>query len=332
MMSNSVFAPRHVYFPATEHTTTVIYLHDRNSTGPELAEHFARSVTSSEKTLYRHFPGTRWVFPSARAKHFYWTQADRQQLSQNNKDNTTEWFQLKSPTDVQLVAAQQLATLQESTSYILRIIDDELERVGRNPRRIFLAGIGQGMALGLVVLLCVHHQLGGFVGLNGWIPFGEDLASLIDQARVEEAGSFFKSNFIAAAQQTYIQQRQQQSMKSDTSATPDSVHSSPKPFAQPIAEVTVQKVAVPEHVKTIPLILSDSQEETQLTDPVLGAQAFDLMKQIGFLNISWKPSQVRDQERSGQGGERDDFDLPSLKVPDELKDMIGFFEDLRLAV
>ncbi|EED22282.1 conserved hypothetical protein [Talaromyces stipitatus ATCC 10500] len=213
-MSNSVFAPRHVYFPEGKHQTTVIFLHDRDSTGPELADYFAKSTTTSGKNLYQHFPNTRWVFPSARAKHFYWTEADRRQLYRNNKDNTTEWFQMASLENVQLESPQQLMTVQESASYILRIIDDELKRVDNNPQKVFIAGIGQGAALGTVVLLCVHHQLGGFVGINGWMPFAETLTGLLERNQVDEAAGFFKSTFIAAAQQAYIQQQRQQQVRS----------------------------------------------------------------------------------------------------------------------
>lgn len=273
-MSNSVFAPRHVYFPANKHKTTVIFLHDRNSTGPELAAYLAETSMASGGTLFQRFSSTRWVLPSARAKHFYWTEEDRQQLSQTNKVNTTEWFQLPSLTDVQLTSPQQLASLQESASYILRIIDDEIARVGGNPENVFLTGIGQGMALGLVVLLCMHHRLGGFVGLNGWMPFAETLSVLLERNQVEEAGGFFKSEFIAAAQQAYFRQRQQQQA---SSASPS-----------PQLAAAESRVVVPAHVKHIPIFVSHSQRGTRSPKPELGTQALRLIKQMGFSHASWK--------------------------------------------
>jgi predicted esterase len=302
-MSNSVFAPRHVYFPANEHKTTVIFLHDRNSTGPELAAYLAESSTASGETLYQQFPSTRWVLPSARAKHFYWTEEDRQQLSQTDKDNTTEWFQLSSLTDIQLTSPQQLASLQESASYILRIIDDEIALVGGDPEKVFLAGIGQGMALGLVVLLCIHHRLGGFVGLNGWMPFAETLSVLLERNQVAEAGGFFKSEFIAAAQQAYFRRRQQQQA---SSASP-----SPQP-----AEAE-SRVVVPTHVKHIPVFLGHSQRGTRPPKPELGTRALVLIKQMGFSQASWKIYPGREQ-----GEETNDGDIS--------KQLGGCFRDLGL--
>ncbi|OKL56006.1 hypothetical protein UA08_08676 [Talaromyces atroroseus] len=304
-MSNSVFAPRHVYFPANEHKTTVLFLHDRNSTGPELADCLARSLTASGETLYQHFPSTRWVLPSARAKHFYWTAEDRQQLSQINKDNTTEWFHMPSLTDIQLTSSQQLASLQESASYVLRIIDDEIAQVGGDPQKVFLVGIGQGMALGLVVLLCTHHQLGGFIGLNGWMPFAETLSILLKQNQVEEAGGFFKSKFIAVAQQTYLQQA-------------GAAFPSPQPTT---AESTV---VVPVHVKHIPVFLSHSQKGTGPIKPELGIEALRLIEQMGFSQASWKTYPGRDE------GEETNESVFPLDMPEQLRDVIGFFQELRL--
>lgn len=321
-MSNSVFPPRHVYFPENEHETTVIFLHDRNGTGPELADYFAKSTGSSGKTLYEHFPRTRWVFPSARAKHFYWTEADRRQLVQNNKDSTTEWFELSSLENVQLELPEQLTTLQESATYILRIIDEEIERIkriGGNSQNIFIAGIGQGAALGPVVLLCVHHELGGFVGLDGWMPFAETLSSLLEQNQVDEAGGFFKSTFIATAQQAYIQQQKQQ--QAWTTYNASSAHPS-SPDVQPAdqcadTEVVASKVVVPEQVKSMSICLGSSQGCSQLGKPELVAQAVRVLKRIGFSQISWKP------EPENLGKEE--------ATPEQVEEMVSFFKDLNLA-
>ncbi|RAO67846.1 uncharacterized protein BHQ10_003858 [Talaromyces amestolkiae] len=329
-MTNSVFPPRHVYFPENEHETTVIFLHDRNGTGPDLADYFAKS-TGTSGTLYEHFPRTRWVFPSARAKNFYWTEADRRQLIQNNKDNTTEWFELASLENVQLESPEQLTTLQESATYILRIIDDEIERikqVGGSSQNIFIAGIGQGAALGLVVLLCVHHELGGFVGMDGWMPFAETLSGLLDQNQVDEAGGFFKSTFIAAAQQAYIQQQKQQQKQQqawttyNASSTHPSAHPSP-PGKQPDdqraeTEVTASRVVVPEHVKYTGICFGRSQRRSQLDKPELLDQAVSILKQIGFFRISWKP----EQENLGK----------EEAAPEQVEEMANFFKSLNLAV
>jgi predicted esterase len=333
-MSNSVFPPRHVYFPENEHETTVIFLHDRNSTGPELADYFAKSTSTSRKTLYEHFPSTRWVFPSARAKHFYWTQADRQQLVQNKKDNTTEWFELASLKNVQLESPEQLKTLQESATYILRIIDDEIERiksVGGSSQKIFIAGIGQGAALGLVVLLCVYHELGGFVGMDGWMPFAETLASLLEQNQIDKAGGFFKSTFIAAAQQAYIQQQKQQ--QAWTAYNPSSAHP-PLPSAQTAdkpaeTEAIASNVVLPEHVKSMGIFIGYSQGHGQLGKPELVAQAVSVLKRIGFPRISWPEPEHNAKEDIKASGDDNTAVLP-FGTPEQLEEIVGFFKHLNL--
>lgn len=333
-MSNSVFPPRHIYFPGSKHETTVIFLHERNSTGPELADCFAKSATTSGKSLYEHFPSTRWVFASARAKHFYWTQADRRLLVQNNKDSTTEWFELASLDNVQLESPEQLATLQESATYILRIIDDEIDRikrVGGNSQNIFIAGIGQGAALGLVVLLCVHHELGGFVGMDGWMPFAETLSKLLEQNQIDEAGGFFKSTFIAAAQQAYIQQqKQQQAWVTYNSSSADTSAPSVQPADQPAqTEVVASRAVVPEHVKSMGVFLSRSQGRSQLGEPELRAQAASVLKQMGFSRISWEPEpEIVSKEKEASG---DNTSIVPKGTSEQLEEIVGFFKKLKLA-
>lgn len=333
-MSNSVFPPRHVYFPKNEQEATVIFLHDRNSTGPELAEHVAKSAGTSGKTLYEHFPATRWVFPSARAKHFYWTQADRRQLVQSNKDNTTEWFELASLGNVQLESPEQLTTLQESATYILRIIDDEIERIkraGGNSQNIFVAGFGQGLALGLVVMLCVHHELGGLVGMDGWMPFAETLSGLLEKSQVDEAGGFFKSTFIAAAQQAYVQQQKQQQAwtaynTSSAHPLPPVVQSRERPAE---TEVVTSKAVLPEHVKNMGICLGCSQGRSQLSKPELVAHAVGVLKRIGFSRISWNPEPEKFSKEE-EAGEHDNTAFP-FGTPRHVDDMVGFFRFLNLA-
>jgi hypothetical protein len=279
--------------------------------------------------MYEQFPSTRWVFPSARAKHFYWTQADRQQLVQNKKDNTTEWFELASLESVQLESPEQLTTLQESVTYILRIIDDEIERikrVGGSSQKIFIAGIGQGAALGLVVLLCVYHELGGFVGMDGWMPFAETLASLLEQNQIDKAEGFFKSTFIAAAQQAYIQQQKQR--QAWMAYNPSSAHP-PLPSPQTAdqqTEVVASKIVVPEHVKSMVVCLGHSQGRSQLGKPEVVGQAVTILKRIGFCRISWpEPGHLDKEEEASVHDNTVVF--PS---PEQVEKLFDFLGDLNL--
>lgn len=265
--------------------------------------------------MYEQFPSTRWVFPSARAKHFYWTQADRRQLAQNNKDNTTEWFELASLEKVQLESPEQLTTLQASATYILRIIDDEIghiKSVGGGSQKIFIGGVGQGAALALVVLLCLHHQLGVYVGMDGWMPCAETLSSLLNQNQIGAAGCFFKSSFIAA------QQNRQQARTADPSP-------SGTQFGEQPAEILASKVVVPEHVKSMVVCLSRSQ----LGKAGLVDNAVSILNGIGFYPIFWNldPEHIGKEEEAR--GHDNTVVFPA--TPEQVEKLVNFFKNLNLA-
>jgi len=80
---------------------------------------------------------------------------------------------------------QQLVGLHESVIYFLRIMDEEIRLLNGNAEKILLAGIGQGMALGFVALLCTQRKLGSFIGVNGWIPFSRTLTAFLKKGRID---------------------------------------------------------------------------------------------------------------------------------------------------
>jgi predicted esterase len=306
-MSNSVYPPQHVYFSENEHETTVIFLHDRNSTGPKLADHLAKSTSPSGKTFYEHFQNTRWVFPSARGGSFYWTEADRRRLAQDNKDNTTDWFKLASLENVQLKSPPTI--LEDSVKYIIRIIDNEIERikrVGGGSEKVFIAGMGQGAALGLVVQLCVHQEPGVYVGMDGRMPFAQTLSGLLKQNQIDEAGKFFESTLSPA------QENQQQAR---TAHPPPS---GTQPVYQPAETgVAAATLTVPEHVKRMPVFLGRSQ----LGEPELVAETVSFLEGIEFC-----PEHLSKEE---EASEHDDTAVFPI-TPELVEKLVDFFKKLNV--
>ncbi|KAL1985855.1 hypothetical protein VTN96DRAFT_7347 [Rasamsonia emersonii] len=304
-----LFPPRHVYFPSTpKHTSTVILLHARGSNGPDLAFELATSYSSAGKTIFDHFPSTRWVFPSARARHYYWSQ--EQQF--RGEDNLPEWFELESAD----YPHQPIPGLQDSVSYILRIVDEEVRRLEGNADRVFIGGVGQGMAVGLVALICAQRKLGGFVGAKGWIPFAGTLSSLLEKGEMDQAGVVLKT--ITFGQQ---QQQQQQAPGQQLSILP--LPSQPQPQPPPSLDVYSGKaISGPLHVKETPVFLSHD-EDNRLVDIGLGKTAHDTLQRLGFSELSWKtyPGGIHDSH-----GHRRQW----LKEPKQLDDIVQFLGDKHL--
>ncbi|KAJ5938859.1 hypothetical protein N7466_001993 [Penicillium verhagenii] len=166
------FPEPHIQAPANEHTHTAILLHGRGSNGPEFATEIFSSVTSQGKNLCDSLPNFRWVFPSS---------GDR--WSTRFEESMPSWFDAYSLDNIEENKDKQIEGLRESVVYILDLLDREIERVGGDPRRIYLGGISQGMAITLWTFLCapgrIQRPLGGILGFCGWLPFSEDAENLI---------------------------------------------------------------------------------------------------------------------------------------------------------
>ncbi|KAL9626197.1 MAG: hypothetical protein Q9204_007503 [Flavoplaca sp. TL-2023a] len=109
-------------------------------------------------TLAEHFPHCKWVFPSSQERY-----------STGFQENMDEWFDIYSLTDPSTQEALQVEGLRDSVKYILDIISKELEFLPAG--NIVLLGISQGCATAIHALLAGQHQLGGFIGIAGWLPF-----------------------------------------------------------------------------------------------------------------------------------------------------------------
>jgi predicted esterase len=312
----NLFPPRHVYFPATpEHNFTVILLHDRGSNGPDLAFELATSYSTAGQTIFEHFPSTRWVFPSARARYYYWTQ---EQQSRGD-DNLPEWFGLVSADDPE--PDRQVPGLQESVSYILRIIDEEIRRLDGNAGRIFIGGVGQGMAVGLVALICSQQKLGAFVGATGWIPFAETLNAFFERGETDQAGGLLRTIIFGAAGQQQQQQQQQAPLQSLSALPPAQPSQS---TSASLVDVFPRKaIAGPSDIKETPVFLSHDEDNSSI-DIRLGKTACYILQRLGFRNLSWKTYNRIDDDDDDDDEEKEPHQwLKSSKQLDHIIQFLG---------
>lgn len=355
-----LFPPRHVFFPsASTHESTVIFLHDRGSNGPELAADMALSRDSSKQTIYDRFTATRWVFPSARAKHFYWTQAEQQQS--RSEDNLPEWFELVSRTEPESEDEKQIDSLQESVVYVLRIIDEEVNRLHGKSEKVFIAGLGQGMALALVVLLCTQRKLGGMIGINGWIPFSGTVTSLLERGEVSEAGSYFRRKIMSATPTLQQQSPPHQHPPGflqplsasilhpppppppvpmitvdtvdtvDTDDTVDTVDTVDMVDTVDTVDTVTAKTMLPSGMKEIPVFIDHDDLANLPVKVAAGNTAQDIVQKLGFTHVSWR---ICAGPATDQGDEKKidpEYDDFTLRVPEQLDDINHFFEDVGLA-
>ncbi|KAL9010818.1 MAG: hypothetical protein Q9173_004285 [Seirophora scorigena] len=155
--------------PTQAHIHTIIALHGQGSNGPEFAEELFEGKSSSNASLADHFPECRWIFPSSPKRD--------STLVQREIDG---WFDVVSLTDPRLQEQLQVEGLRDSVAHILQIVNEEVQSI--HPSNIVLLGFSQGCATAIHALFAGQYRLGGFVGLNGWMPFREQM--------VQEAESY----------------------------------------------------------------------------------------------------------------------------------------------
>ncbi|EFJ19478.1 hypothetical protein SELMODRAFT_419214 [Selaginella moellendorffii] len=167
----------HVLDAVEQHTHTVILLHGRGSNGEEFVEDLQGMTTSSGQSLFAHFPGVRWVFPSAQT---LWSSQFLEAMS--------AWFDAPSLTDISKNKHLQVPGLKSSVEFVRGVIQDEVARLGGDAAKVVLGGISQGQATALHVLLGGSHKLGGFVGASGWLPFADEVEELGSLAEIQGGG------------------------------------------------------------------------------------------------------------------------------------------------
>ncbi|KAI9843143.1 MAG: hypothetical protein M1837_006596 [Sclerophora amabilis] len=179
----SEFSPPHILEPIAphQHTHTIIILLGRGSNGPEFAAELFEEQSSAGLPLRQHFPGLKWIFPTA-----------RKQFSTVFQEEMTEWFQVESLTDPSKREETQVEGLLQSTEFVLKLIQSEMEFVV-SPNRLILAGISQGCATSIHALLAGSVTLGAYIGWSGWMPFRTQIEALSSA----ESESYLQSRLIS---------------------------------------------------------------------------------------------------------------------------------------
>ncbi|KAI4278090.1 MAG: hypothetical protein L6R35_006105 [Caloplaca aegaea] len=160
----------YVVEPTQAHIHTIIALHGQGSNGPSFAiELLERRRSSCNATLVDHFPECKWVFPSC-TNRFSWF----------FRWYFREWFEMVSTADPTDHEDLQTEGLRESVTYILGIIREEALVI--HSRNIVLLGFSQGCATAVHAVLAGGKQLGGFIGLSGWMPFRQQLVQEAEES------------------------------------------------------------------------------------------------------------------------------------------------------
>ena len=153
--------------PQSEHTQTIILLHDRAGSNRHFAVELLEATDSAGNTLQQALPGMKFIFPTALKRPS--TVLDGYPVA--------SWFDCSLPIDPHELSKSQTEGLKAASLIIHRLLDTEVPVVGIG--NVFLGGHGQGCAMALYALLTykstVGGMLGGVVGLNGWLPMQKTL-------------------------------------------------------------------------------------------------------------------------------------------------------------
>lgn len=66
-----------------------------------------------------------------------------------------------------------------------RLVEEEATHIEGGNKNLVLGGISQGMATALCAMLGGSVRVGGFLGTAGWMPFAEDILSLLSRGSME---------------------------------------------------------------------------------------------------------------------------------------------------
>lgn len=159
--------------PKSEHTHTLIILHGRGSNATEFKSELLDSQASDGRSLFDTFPNFKWVFPNAPLVY-----------SKRFDEDISQWWDMWSTENPNERSEEQQEELRRSVAVIKQLVLSETDGIG-GLENIFLCGISQGAASGILVLLELDARLAGFVGFSTWMPEseGQDFKSNEDALR-----------------------------------------------------------------------------------------------------------------------------------------------------
>lgn len=190
--ADATFGRRCIIEPQSKHTHTAIVLHGRGSFADEFADDFCDSTLSGSRTLCEKLPGWRWVFPSSKE---LWSTAFQEHMP--------AWFEAHSLTDPTIRQDLQIDGLLDSVGYVKQLVEEEVEQLGGDSKKLVLGGISQGGATGLWTLLSLwdtSNAPGAFFAASTWLPFAVDVKNIL----CGETTSAEESNISAGASNRMI--------------------------------------------------------------------------------------------------------------------------------
>lgn len=172
--STARYPDPYIVEPTAPHTHTAILVHGLGSNGLDFGSMFLLgSVLSNDKDspfsrpLNAIYPSMRWVFPSASLRR----------STRFNRMKLFSWFDVYSVQAPHIREETQVKGLVQSTAYLRSIIEGEVQKLNEAwgggsgaEKRVVFGGISQGCAISLATLMSLEHDLGGWMGMSGWMP------------------------------------------------------------------------------------------------------------------------------------------------------------------
>ncbi|KAF7917767.1 hypothetical protein BELL_0204g00140 [Botrytis elliptica] len=172
----SVTIPRKT---GTYHTRSVILLHGVFDSAEGWAEEFMRARLNGE-TIMSIFPGTNWCFPDI---DYPWLVQDIGSETRKTTDNMVDLWSAFSATDQEGERLKILGGLVQILKPIQQLVERGSDLVGI--RNVFIGGLADGataaMHLFLIYQVDQDGGMGGFIGMNGVLPFQSEIKPLIDK-------------------------------------------------------------------------------------------------------------------------------------------------------
>ncbi|ESZ94843.1 hypothetical protein SBOR_4803 [Sclerotinia borealis F-4128] len=146
----------------------IMLLHGTSSDGISFGQELSEQINFGLL-----LPHTKLIFPSGSL---------RKTTVFDGRD-TNAWFDIANFSDRTLGEQQQMEGLRSSVEYLGRFIQDVVNYESRDKNfRLFVGGLSQGCAMSMILLLSgeldrlkVSQNIGGFVGLSGWLPFANQI-------------------------------------------------------------------------------------------------------------------------------------------------------------
>ena len=170
-----------ILLPTKAHTHSLVLLHGLSTDGVIFGTDFMGNALDAKGcTLPQAFPHVKFIFPSG---------APRRCTAFGGRLMHV-WFDITTITDRTIGEDKQIEGLAESTTYLCRLIREEiavLELVGRSREDLVFGGFSQGCAMSTWVLLNMGLKLGGYVGMSGWLPFRRQIDSVVKKGTDQNA-------------------------------------------------------------------------------------------------------------------------------------------------